>query len=332
MEKKKVDLTAVASGAGIAAAELFGRAKKAVVTAVDQNGDGQLDIADVSILSDSIKAAVKDGGEKWNEKQEQLKREREIKQLCPIFADDLDNTDFSLTKLIRVADMDKKHRESELCIGSVGFESIQKDLKITHIYPDKVDAFGLSFYPDSDCDIYYVDPCDRDHYIALDDYFSYLKVARISELQRIAQDLGAKHFRVTYKEHKKSFSAKDVQAKVSGGRVKGAEANHNVSENDYSKVEIAAEMDCIGHKPVQPTLVYFKNDPQIQNLVSLRLSDNAMTHQTYTLELSRSSGIKIKDAMKIDATLSAMRLEGNATVTSEAQNEARRVFEYEIDF
>ena len=30
----------------------------------------------------------------------------------------------------------------------------------------------------------------------------YLKQVRISELQKIAQDLGAKHFRVTYKEEK----------------------------------------------------------------------------------------------------------------------------------
>ena len=30
--------------------------------------------------------------------------------------------------------------------------------------------------------------------------FLYLKIARIRELQKIVQDLGAKHFRVTYKE------------------------------------------------------------------------------------------------------------------------------------
>ena len=99
-----------------------------------------------------------------------------------------------------------------------------------------------------------------------------------------------------------------------------------------SKVEIAAEMECIGHQPVEPTLVYFKKDPQIQSLVFLRMSDNAMTHQVFTLVLSNSSGIKIKDAAKIDAALSAMKCSGNITVTSEAQSELRRYFEYEIDF
>ncbi len=199
-----------------------------------------------------------------------------------------------------------------------------------------MDAFGLTFYPDTDNEVYYADPSDRDHYIALDDYFNYLRVARVSELQRIAQDLGAKHFRVTYKEQKKSFTKTDVKVKLEaknatkhGGK---AEADHEAERSSFEKVEIAAEMECIGHKPVVPTLKYFKKDPQIQSLIALRMADNGMTHQVYTLVLSNSSGIKAKDAMKIDAALSAMKISGDATVASEAQSEARRFFEYEIDF
>ena len=57
-----------------------------------------------------------------------------------------------------------------------------------------------------------------------------------------------------------------------------------------------------------------------------------ITHQKYTLKLSNSSGIKEKDAVKIDAALKSMKFTGNTTVTSEAKNEARRFFEYEVDF
>lgn len=57
-----------------------------------------------------------------------------------------------------------------------------------------------------------------------------------------------------------------------------------------------------------------------------------MLHQKYTLKLSNSSGIKEKDAVKIDAALKAMKISGNTTVINEAQNESRRFFEYEIDF
>ena len=62
------------------------------------------------------------------------------------------------------------------------------------------------------------------------------------------------------------------------------------------------------------------------------MADNAMTHQVYTLVLCNSSGIKEKDAMKIDAALSAMKIDGNVSIASEAQREMRRIFEYEIDF
>ena len=118
-----------------------------------------------------------------------------------------------ISKLIRVTEIDKRHAESDVCRGSIGFVSDQKNLRIVNIYKDNIAAFGLTFYPDTDYELYYVDPCDRDKYIALDEYFNYLKVARVTELQKIAQDLGAKHFRVTYKEQKTTFSGKTVKTK-----------------------------------------------------------------------------------------------------------------------
>lgn len=57
-----------------------------------------------------------------------------------------------------------------------------------------------------------------------------------------------------------------------------------------------------------------------------------LTHQKYTLKLSNSSGIKESDAIKIDAALKSMKICGNTTIVSEVQSEARKFFEYEIDF
>ena len=54
--------------------------------------------------------------------------------------------------------------------------------------------------------------------------------------------------------------------------------------------------------------------------------------QKYTLKLSNSSGIKESDAIKIDAALKSMKICGNTTIASEVQSEARKFFEYEIDF
>ena len=163
-------------------AERFQQAKKLVVERIDRNGDGKLGMKDISALHEELL-----------EKKSRIRMEAERKALCPIFIDDLDKPDFQISKLIRIVEMDKRREESEACVGSIGYESIQKGLRVVSIFPEMTAAFGLTFYPEADLGVYYVDPSDRDHYIALDDYFYYLRIARVSELQRIAQDLGAKH-------------------------------------------------------------------------------------------------------------------------------------------
>ena len=186
------------------------------------------------------------------------------------------------------------------------------------------------------CEFYYVNPTDRDHFIALDDYFSFLHAKRVNELIKIAQDLGAKHFRITYLEEKRSLTSNNAKAAGKGllkglGKAK-ADAETNQSEKNYSKEELAAEMSFAGHDPVTPKLEYLQNDPTVRNLIEMRMSQNAMTKQKIMIKCINSSGIKEKDAMKIDAALKDMNCNGSITLMSEVQNEARRVFEYEIEF
>lgn len=335
-EKKKVNFGGFASDAGKAAAGLFGRAKKAVVEKVDQNADGELDLKDISLIADTVKSAVKDTGDRLTEKQEKMRRERELNALRPIFEDNLGSVDFSLSKLIRVADIDKKHADSELCKGAIGHYYEDKDLQVVNIYKDKAPLFGLSFYPDLDREVYYVDPTDRDHYIALDDYFNYLKVERIIELQRLAQDLGAKHFRVTFMEESSSSSEvkkkEKIGFKAAAKQSANEEAMHEASEKSFSKVEIAAEMDCIPHEPVTPTLRYLAKDSSVLNLINMRLNKNTLMHHKFSIKLITSSGIRENDAVKIDAALNAMKCSGNISIASQAQKESRSYFEYEIDF
>lgn len=336
MESKKVDFSSVTEKTGKNARALWSKAKETIVKAVDQNDDGSFDMQDVSAIAETIGKAAKSTASAVRSSAEERSREMERRTLQPVFSEDMDDADFLISKLVRITEIDKKRAESEVCRGSIGFVSTQKELRIVNIFKDKVDAFGLTFYPDTDSELYYVDPSDRDKYIALDDYFSYLKIARVNELQKIAQDLGAKHFRVTYKEQKTTFSGSAVKAKANGkaaGYIAAAEAERELASTEVSAVEIAAEMDCPGHEPTEPKLYYLQRDPSIQTLIALRMDKNApIAHQKYTLKLSNTSGIKEKDAVKIDAALKAMKISGNTTVTSEVRNEARRFFEYEIDF
>lgn len=332
MEVKKINLGEVAVGAGKNAKAFLGKTKDTIIKAVDQNGDGSFDFKDVSAMADSIGNAAQNAANAMRDNAEARNREKERKALQPIFLEDLDSTDFTLSKLIRVAEIDKKHAESEVCKGSVGFISEQKELRIVNIYKNMIDAFGISLYPDADSEIYYIDPSDRNRYIALDDYFGYLKIARVNELQKIAQDLGATHFRVTYREKKASITKSDMKAKGKV-RVGAAEAERNLSISDNSNIEVAAEMQCLGHAPIEPKLLYLRGEPSIQSLIALRMDENSQIfHQEFSLKLSNSSGIKEKDAVKIDAALKAMKISGNITVISEAQSESRRFFEYEVDF
>lgn len=336
MDKKKIDLGTIAEGASKNAAAFWDKTKETLVRAADQNHDGSLDLKDITVIADSISTAAKSTAMAVKNSTEEKSRELERKRLQPVFAEDLDNADFLIPKLIRIAEIDKKHAESDVCSGSIGFFSEPKDLRIINIFRGSVDAFGLTFYPDADCELYYVDPSDRDKYIALDDYFNYLKVARINELQKIAQDLGAKHFRVTYKEQKATFSGNTVKAKGSNkgiGSCGSADAERDLASSEVSTVEVAAEMECPGHAPMEPKLCYLQRESSIQTLISLRMDkDSPITHQKFTLKLSNTSGIKEKDAVKIDAALKAMKISGNTTVTTEVRNESRRFFEYEIDF
>lgn len=313
----------VIAGAGQAAKNAIDSA----VQAVDQNGDGKVDLSDAAAIAGNVGDKLKQGARSARENAEERMRELELKALQPIFTD----SDVPMPRFVRVMDRDKKHAESAVCQGSIGYESEQKDLHIVNVFRDSAECFGVQFYPDTDSEFYYVDPSDRNSYIALDEYFSHLKSVRISELQKIAQDLGAKHFKVTYKEEQTSFSGKKAKAQVKA--VGGANAEQNESDTKYSMVHIAAEMDFPGHEPKNPQLRYMKRDANIRNLVEMRLDESSpLLHQKYMLKMSDSSGMKESNAVKIDAVLKGLKCSGNTTVESEVKNESRRYLEYEIDF
>ena len=327
--EKKTKFKNFISDAGKSAKGLLDSA----IQSVDQNDDGKFDLSDVSVIAGSMGSAVKKGTKFAKESADEAARLLELKTLQPIFPDSLDDANFLLPKFIRVADRDKKRAESEVCQGSIGYTSDQKGLHIVNIFRDSVDVFGLTFYPDCDSEFYYVDPSDRDHYIALDEYFSYLKLVRINELKKIAQDLGAKYFKVTYKEEQTAFSSKKgvLSTKTPGlGKI---DVDHSSTEQKYSTVEIAAEMKFPGHAPAMPRLKYLQKDPCIQTLVSMRMDESApLIQEKYVLKMSQSSGMKETEAIKIDAVLKGLKYSGNATVTSEAKNESRRYLEYDIEF
>ncbi len=326
---KKIDLGQAKKGA----LGVLEKTKSAIAKVADQNDDEKFDMQDVSLVASKVGESVKNGAAALKESAEERTRALELKSLQPIFAEVLDERDFVLPKFIRVVNRDKKRAESQVCKGSIGYYSDPKGLRLVNIFLDNLEMFNLVFFPDCNSEFYYVDPIDKNRYIALDDYFNYLKVERISELQRLAQSLGAKHFRVTYKEEKTSVAEKIIKANINVQGVAAGNGERNLSETKFDTIEIAADMECPGHAPNRPDLKYLQKDPAIRTLIDMRMDEHSpLSHQKFMLKLSNSSGLKESDAVKIDAVLKSMRFTGNTSIVSEARNEARRYFEYEIDF
>ena len=288
MEKKK--LGSFIADAGNAAKGFLDKSKDKAVQVIDQNEDGKLDISDVSIAARTVGDAVKKGAAAVKESAEESRKRLDLKVLQPIFPDTLDQAEFLMSKLIRVVDRDKKHAESDVCQGSIGFLSDKGGLRVVNLFKDSLGSFGLTFYPDPDCEFYYVNPTDRDNYISLDEYFSYLKMVRVNELQRVAQDLGAKHFRVTYKEERTSFSETKTKAQAKAAKTGNAETSRSETEKKYSMIDVAAEMVMEGHAPEMPTLVYLAKDDNVQNLIHLRMTGGEGFHNhKISIKMSHSS-------------------------------------------
>lgn len=306
--------------------------------AADRTGDGNFDLDDVAVITEEVGGAVKKGASYLKERTDEVARQLERNALQPIFptrtegAVSLEDADFRLSQLIRIVPRGKRHAESTVCQGSVGYTADQKGLRVVHLFQDSVAAFGLTFYPDRDSELYYVDPSDPMAYIALNEYFGYLRLARINELKKLAQALGAKHFKVTYKEKRVSFTD---QKATSHGKAAGAsgDVTRRAKQELYDEIRVVAETGFTGHAPHKPQLKYLKQDKSIQTLVAMRMDPSSpLLREHLELELCSTSGMKLEDAVKIDAILKGLKCVGNATVANEVQNEARRCLEYDIEF
>ena len=339
MAKKIKEL---AEGAGKAATDLFNKAQETVTKAVDVNGDGKLDFEDVKKAADSVgnaahkavadvKGGIGEGKKRIEEKIKASKLEADRKSLRPIFKEDINSTEFSLPKLIMIAnEPDKVHKESEVCNGSVGFNNKADKMDIVTIYKDDLDVLGVSFYPDVDSEAYYVNPVDRDNYISLKKYTEYLIIQRMNEMQRIAQCLGAKKFdvRIVTTDSSKEKESRSVQLKAA--RV-NAEAKENKTVQRSKIFDYTANSTFLGQEPAEPRLRYLAKDPVIQNLIEMRLHGN-MTSQTVKVQLSDTAGIKVEDAVKIGAALKAIKSTAGGQFVKDTETQSNSYFEYTIEF
>lgn len=323
MEKK---IGKIVKQAGFKAGDAVGKAKNVVVKVVDQNGDGKVDLEDVKLVGVQVKHETKKIVDLAQEKMNAQK----VKSLNSFYSSDLEKT--ALPKLVQIVARDKNYDENSLCKGSIGFMSDNKTMPLLNVFADSIQDYELSFYPNEHNRFYYVDPSNERLYIALDNYYDYLKIARVSELQSVAQSLGAKHFKVSYKEQTESFINKKGVLKEKGNGVQ-AEAKQTVDTKSRYKMKIESEMYFSGHQPFQPILQYLKNDPAINSLISMRMAEEGdFQKQNLEIKLSDSSGLNKELSTKIDEILTKFKFKLEASMSQQYKKESNSSLIYEIEF
>lgn len=287
----------------------------------------------------NVSNAVQDGSKQFGEYLDKKSYENDRKTLCPFFREDLAAETFVLPTMIRIVDYDKR-RENRACEGSIGFMTTTPEMNALNIYTEFAPMLNITFYPFLREGAYYVDPCHPDFYISLDEYFSYLKKVRVDELEMIAQDLGAKHIKIVLKEQRKNSAKQSDQVNVGVNGFKlfgfGFNGSYDSSNSETTSLEVAAEIDFAGHStPVEPKPVYFKHESDINSLIRMRMTpgnENKILSKTYSFKYSNSSGISVKEAVKIDAVIKKMNCDVGVSILNEATFENGIILEYSIAF
>jgi len=270
-----------------------------------------------------------------SEDLEEQRRKQRFDKYRPIFTGTLDEGSLLFPEMINLVDSDKRLEIADFK-EALGYQQTINKQDLLDIYKKDADKFNITFYPEKNISIYYVHPLDSTMYIDIREYFKFLKEARVAELESIAQDLGAKHFKVSIMEESSTNSIKKDKGEAKFGLGKD-KANAKVevenSEKKYNFVGVAAESTFPGKDPVEPVLQFWKNNIAINTLVKQRLSkDNPLTSKTYRLDYNISTGIKEKEAAKIDGVLKTLKFSGAGSISEEVKNESKKRFEFTIDF
>ena len=151
---------------------------------------------------------IKDGGDFVADKVARAKEDYDLRKFKPITEEQLLRYKDDMPAMIQVTDWDKR-QEEDVCKDAVAFYDGDRGFRAITLLTKNAGMLDATFYPSLQEGFYYKDPCDPNYFINLNDYFDFLKKARVHELNQIAQDLGAKHIKITLKSEKKVYAQKN---------------------------------------------------------------------------------------------------------------------------
>ncbi len=348
MSQPTKEKTGFMANIGKSVSNFASKTQESIAHAVDKNGDGKFDRSDIGLSDENLQAAkekanklvaaagdgIKNKSEMWNKAIADSKLDKEWKTLRPVFINELTPIE-EIPNMVRIVAHDRKRDESAICDGSVGYWEVVKGVDTLCVYEDCAVQLGICFHPSITLGIFYAEPYQEHFFVSLDEYFNYLKKARVNELETIAQKLGAKRVQITFKEQAKNAVKRNMQANANALNKVSASGTFSQADNEYAGIEIAADLVFSGHDhPEVPELVYFKHETDIEKLIEMRTSngENRIQSKTYKLQCSKSIGIKASEAAKIDAVAGHLKCGASQSFSSEVQRENRTELEYKIEF
>ena len=289
----------------------------------------------------NVADATKNGMQSLSNKAQELSAQAKEKQLeellkkdPPVFHDQYMAPTFELPQLIQIVTNEIK-QEIEAYKGAMGWSNKEDGIEVMHLYQGAVDNSAIAFVPSADCDaVYCAHPLDKNCYIRLDNYFSYIQQAKLAELQRIAFALGVKHYWVELVETtNQSDKTKNTVSFNAMTAAKGsAEREMQMSTTAQSK-SLAEMRFAEGREPQVPELYYFVKDKNIQELIAMRCSSDKRVMLTeYTIELSNSntSAMSVSTAAKIAVAANKMGAGGSFQTQSAKEQNSKMIFKMEF--
>ena len=287
-------------------------------TVVDGIKTGGQKAADMAIVTKDGAAAIK----------EDFDRAR----IKPVTLNEIKESAFRIPRMIYIVS-DDKYSDHYVMKDAVGHIEREKGMEYLILYSKYAESIGCDFYPMvNEFYIYYVDPCFPRRYICLNDYFEFIEKAKVSEMNIVAQKIGAKHLDLELTEERRLFFSK--KAKVKGITKFGdAEVDGHYAKEETKVIKSIGHADFNGQKPERPELVYLKNEEEIKQLIELRLNENnQIKSKEFQFKYNSTTGINTMNAAKVDAVLKKIGIKTKNTISSKAEEENRRYFKYSVKF
>lgn len=250
----------------------------------------------------------------------------------PVFPEQYTHSDYGRPKMIVLSDGSDR-QDIEVCEGSIGWSDTAAGIDTLYLYEEAIPFSGIVFYPQALCDsIYYEDSHTPGRYISLDSYFDTLQRDKITELRRIAYELGAKS--CTLESLEVAKSVRIAKTKIGARKLASVDASKE-STSESSKRIVFSQTFEGNAEPRRPELNWFAHDQEIEFLISTRCNEeNANKTKRYRAELDSSSAqtMSVQLAGKLDKALSKLGASVNFSLQGEALEESRRKLVFEVEF